>query len=593
MSKNKNKLSSADSRRTLRRIAELLGAYKLDFVLSFLCAGVAVFGQLYIPILTGRSFDLMKSGGFVDFSGIDVIIIKIAVCSVAAAAAQWGLGYINNRIAFRAAGELRAQGMRKISSLPLSYLDSHPVGDMLSRLTADADLFGDGLLMAFTQLIPGVFTICGTVIFMLSVNVPIALTVICVTPLSLAAAAFIAKKSFRYINAQNSVRGEETALINERIYGLKEVWDYAAEERDLKDLDCVNDKLRDVSLKAVFFSSITNPATRFVNGIVYACVGLAGSLSVISGGLTIGGFSIFLAYANQYTKPFNEISGVVTEMQNSISCAARIFELLDAPSMVPDAPDAAVISPDEVRGDAALRSVCFGYTPGRELIHDLDLTVRPGEHVAIVGPTGCGKTTLINLLMRFYDVDSGSISVSGTDIRDMKRSSLRSCYGMVLQETWLMTGTVAENIAYGRPDATREEVTAAAAAAHADAFIARMPQGYDTVLGSGGDELSEGQKQLLCIARVMLTRPPMLILDEATSSIDTRTELLIQRAFDEMMEGRTSFVVAHRLSTIRNADMILVMKDGSIIESGTHDELIKAGGFYAGLCASQFAGQSI
>ena len=477
--------------------------------------------------------------------------------------------------------------MRKIQTLPLSYLDSHPSGDIVSRMVADVDTFADGLLMGFTQLFSGVLTILGTLLFMLQQNVPITLVVVCITPLSLVVASFLAKRSYKYFQSQSTVRGEQTALVNEMIEGQKVVQAFGHEAQSLEAFDEVNGRLQNVSLKAIFFSSMTNPATRFVNNIVYAGVGLVGAIYAVAGGITIGQLSIFLNYANQYTKPFNEISGVVTELQNALACAARVFELLDAEDQTPEAENAAKLVPD---GHVQIEDVSFRYLPDRPLIEGLSLDVKPGQRIAIVGPTGCGKTTLINLLMRFYDVNGGSIKVSGTDIRDVTRASLRGSYGMVLQDTWLRAGTVRENIAYGKPDAPLDEVVAAAKAAHADSFIRRLPEGYDTVIAEDGGNISQGQKQLLCIARVMLCLPPMLILDEATSSIDTRTEVRIQAAFARMMQGRTSFIVAHRLSTIREADVILVMKDGHIVEQGDHDTLLAQGGFYAKLYNSQFEG---
>lgn len=580
-------------KRTFRRVLSLIKPYWLIVVLSILTAAVSVVCQLYIPILTGRAIDFMVAEGKVDFAGVKGFLVEILIIGACSALSQWLMGISNNRITFNVSRDLRDASIRKIQTLPLSYLDGHPAGDLVSRIIADVDTFTDGLLMGFTQLFTGVLTIIGTLIFMLSVNVPIALVVICVTPLSLIVAAFVARKSYRYFVEQNSVRGDQTALINERIEGVKVVQSFGHEKENLAEFDAINDKLKKASLKAVFYSSITNPTTRFVNGIVYAGVGLAGSLAAIRGGITVGELSCFLTYANQYTKPFNEITGVVTEMQNAVSCAARVFEFLDAENQTPDADDARDLKPEEVDGSVSIRDVAFSYSPDRELIRHFNLAVRPGERVAIVGPTGCGKTTFINLLMRFYDVDAGSIKVAGTDIRNITRKSLRKSYGMVLQDTWLKSGTIFENIAYGKPDAAKEEVIAAAKAAHADGFIRRMPEGYDTVIGEEGDSISQGQKQLLCIARVMLCLPPMLILDEATSSIDTRTEILIQKAFATMMQGRTSFIVAHRLSTIREADVILVMQNGKIVESGTHDSLLTAGGFYSKLYNSQFEGVAI
>ena len=561
--------------------------YSLFVVCSLIVAAVSVAAQLYIPILCGDAIDLMLGKGNVAFAGVGRIIVEVLVVAVVAAFAQWLLSVCNNRITFSVSRDLRNEALRKIQTLPLSYLDSHPSGDIVSRMVADVDTFADGLLMGFTQLFSGVLTILGTLLFMLSENVVITLVVVCITPLSLLVASFLAKRSYKYFQGQSSVRGEQTALVNEMIEGQKVVQAFGHEAESLDAFDEVNGRLQDVSLKAIFFSSMTNPATRFVNNIVYAGVGLVGALYAVRGGITIGQLSVFLNYANQYTKPFNEISGVVTELQNALACATRVFELLDADDQIPEAENAAVLQPD---GHVQLEDVSFRYLPDRPLIEGLSLDVKPGQRIAIVGPTGCGKTTLINLLMRFYDVNSGSIKVSGTDIRSVTRASLRGSYGMVLQDTWLRAGTVRENIAYGKPDATLDEVVAAAKAAHADSFIRRLPDGYDTVIAEDGGNISQGQKQLLCIARVMLCLPPMLILDEATSSIDTRTEVRIQKAFARMMQGRTSFIVAHRLSTIREADVILVMKDGHIVEQGNHDELLAAGGFYAKLYNSQFEG---
>ena len=551
---------------------------------------MSVAAQLYIPILCGDAIDLMLGKGNVDFAGVGRIIVEVLVVAVVAAFAQWLLSVCNNRITFSVSRDLRNEALRKIQTLPLSYLDSHPSGDIVSRMVADVDTFADGLLMGFTQLFSGVLTILGTLLFMLSENVVITLVVVCITPLSLLVASFLAKRSYKYFQGQSSVRGEQTALVNEMIEGQKVVQAFGHEAESLTAFDEVNGRLQDVSLKAIFFSSLTNPATRFVNNIVYAGVGLVGAVYAVRGGITIGQLSVFLSYANQYTKPFNEISGVVTELQNALACAARVFELLDADDQVPEVENASLLQPD---GHVQLEDVSFRYLPDRPLIEGLSLDVKPGQRIAIVGPTGCGKTTLINLLMRFYDVNGGSIKVSSTDIRDVTRASLRGSYGMVLQDTWLRAGTVRENIAYGKPDASLEEIVAAAKAAHADSFIRRLPEGYDTVIAEDGGNISQGQKQLLCIARVMLCLPPMLILDEATSSIDTRTEVRIQKAFARMMQGRTSFIVAHRLSTIREADVILVMKDGHIVEQGSHDELLAANGFYAKLYNSQFEGVEI
>ena len=585
--KAKAKLTPEQRKATLTRVLHKIRPYSLFVVCSLIVAAVSVAAQLYIPILCGDAIDLMLGKGNVDFAGVGRIIVEVLVVAVAAAFAQWLLSVCNNRITFSVSRDLRNEALRKIQTLPLSYLDSHPSGDIVSRMVADVDTFADGLLMGFTQLFSGVLTILGTLLFMLSENVAITLVVVCITPLSLLVASFLAKRSYKYFQGQSSVRGEQTALVNEMIEGQKVVQAFGHEAESLDAFDEVNGRLQDVSLKAIFFSSMTNPATRFVNNIVYAGVGLVGALYAVRGGITIGQLSVFLNYANQYTKPFNEISGVVTELQNALACAARVFELLDADDQIPETENAAVLQPD---GHVQLEDVSFRYLPDRPLIEGLSLDVKPGQRIAIVGPTGCGKTTLINLLMRFYDVNGGAIKVSGTDIRSVTRASLRGSYGMVLQDTWLRAGTVRENIAYGKPDAALDEVVAAAKAAHADSFIRRLPDGYDTVIAEDGGNISQGQKQLLCIARVMLCLPPMLILDEATSSIDTRTEVRIQKAFARMMQGRTSFIVAHRLSTIREADVILVMKDGHIVEQGNHDELLAAGGFYAKLYNSQFEG---
>jgi ATP-binding cassette subfamily B multidrug efflux pump len=582
-----------NSGQTFRRVLNHLRPYWFLVAASLAASALSVLGQLYIPILTGRAIDAMIAQGRVDFAGLDTQLMLILGVGAGAALAQWLLGVCNNRITFGVSRDLRNASVAKIQRMPLSVLDAHPAGDLISRVIGDIDLFTDGLLMGFTQFFTGILTIAGTLVFMLMVNVPIALVVVGVTPLSLLVAAFVAKKSYRYFNAQNAARGDQTALINEGIGGVKVVQSFGHEKASLEDFDVLNDKLARASLKAVFYSSITNPATRFVNGVVYAGVALVGSLSAIAGGITVGALSCFLTYANQYTKPFNEITGVVTEMQNALSCAARVFEFLDAPEESPEAADTPVLASDQADGTVTLRDVAFSYTPQQELIRHFNLSVRPGQRVAIVGPTGCGKTTLINLLMRFYEVDAGSIAVAGRDIRGITRHSLRQSFGMVLQDTWLTSGTIRDNIAYGRPEVSLQEVEAAAAAAHADGFIRRMPQGYDTLIREDEESLSQGQKQLLCIARVMLCLPPMLILDEATSSIDTRTERLIQHAFDTMMQGRTCFIVAHRLSTIQTADIILVMRQGEIVESGTHAELLAKGGFYADLYYSQFEGIAI
>ena len=585
--KAKNKLTPQQRKATLNRVLHKIRPYSAFVVCSLLVAAVSVAAQLYIPILCGEAIDKMLGKGNVDLAGVLRIAVSILVVAAVAALAQWLLSVCNNRITFSVSRDLRNEALRKIQTLPLSYLDSHPSGDIVSRMVADVDTFADGLLMGFTQLFSGILTIFGTLLFMLRENVPITLVVVCITPLSLVVAGFLAKRSYGYFQSQSTVRGKQTALVNEMIEGQKVVQAFGHEAESLAAFDEVNGQLQDVSLKAIFFSSLTNPATRFVNNIVYAGVGLVGALYAVRGGITIGQLSVFLSYANQYTKPFNEISGVVTELQNALACAARVFELLDAEDQVPEAENAAALQPD---GHVQLQDVSFRYLPDRPLIEGLSLDVQPGQRIAIVGPTGCGKTTLINLLMRFYDVNSGNIKVSGTDIRDVTRASLRGSYGMVLQDTWLRAGTVRENIAYGKPDATMDEVIAAAKAAHAHSFIRRLPKGYDTVIAEDGGNISQGQQQLLCIARVMLCLPPMLILDEATSSIDTRTEVRIQKAFARMMQGRTSFIVAHRLSTIREADVILVMKDGHIVEQGSHDQLLAQGGFYAKLYNSQFEG---
>ena len=583
----KSPLSSAESKEAMRRVLAYIRPYGFFVGASLVVAAVSVAAQLYIPLLCGDAIDLMIGPGQVDRAGVWTIILEILVVMALAALAQWLLSVCNNRITFLVTRDLRNDAIHKIQSLPLSYLDSHPAGDIVSRMVADVDTFADGLLMGFTQLFTGVLTIFGTLLFMFRENVLISLVVVLITPLSLVVAGFIANHSYGYFHQQSAVRGEQTALVNEMIEGQKVVQAFGHEAESLAAFDEVNNRLGDISLKATFFSSLTNPATRFVNNIVYAGVGLVGAFYAAAGGITIGQLSVFLSYANQYAKPFNEISGVVTELQNALACAARVFALLDAEDQIPEAPGAVTLNPD---GHVKLENVSFRYLPDRPLIENFNLDVQPGQRIAIVGPTGCGKTTLINLLMRFYDVDGGSISVAGTDIRQATRASLRGSYGMVLQDTWLRAGTVRENIAYGKPDATDEEIIAAARAAHAHSFICRLPEGYDTVLAENGGNISQGQKQLLCIARVMLCLPPMLILDEATSSIDTRTEVRIQKAFAKMMQGRTSFIVAHRLSTIREADVILVMRDGKIIEQGTHDALLAQNGFYAKLYNSQFEG---
>ena len=568
-----------------RRVLRLVRPYRFFIAASLLGAAISVAAQLLVPILCGDAIDAMIGMGRVDFALVAKACLAIAVSTAITAVAQWVLAACNNRIAFRVSQDLRTAAMEKLQRLPLSYLDSHPSGDLVSRIIADVDTFSDGLLMGFTQFFSGVLTIAGTLILMAVIHLGVTAVVVVLTPLSLFAAGFITRRTYRYFKTQSAIRGEQTALVEEMIQGQRVVQAFGYEEKSQEAFDEVNERLKTASIQAVFFSSLTNPVTRFVNSVVYAAVGLTGALLAMGSGISVGQLSVFLSYANQYAKPFNEISGVVTELQNAMACIQRIFDLLDEPDQIPDAPDAIKLVSD---GQVAIRDVAFSYTPDRPLLQNLSLDVRPGQRIAIVGPTGCGKTTLINLLMRFYDVDSGSISVSGHDIRTVTRSSLRRNYGMVLQDTWLRAGTIRENIAYGRPEASDEEIVAAAKAAHAHSFIRRLPQGYDTVIAEDGGSLSQGQKQLLSIARVMLCLPPMLILDEATSSIDTRTEVKIQAAFAKMMEGRTSFIVAHRLSTIREADVILVMRDGKIIEQGSHQSLLSQKGFYATLYYSQF-----
>lgn len=576
---------------TLLRVLQYVKPYRVLVIVSLLCACVSAAAQLLIPILTGKAIDQMIGAGQVNLSGVLVFAVWIAVVAALSAIAQQFLATSNNKIAYNISRDLRNAAFHKLQRLPLSYLDAHPSGDLVSRMIADVDTFSDGLLMGFTQLFTGVVLIVGTLTIMLIKNWMIALLVVVLTPLSMFVASFIARKTHHYFTEQARVRGQQTALINELIEGQKVVQSFGHEAASLSDFDCINDELGRVSLNATFFSSLTNPSTRLVNNIIYAAVALVGALSAVGGGISVGDLSVFLSYASQYAKPFNEISGVVTELQNALACAARVFSLLDEDDRVPDKENAAVLSP---KGTVDLKDVCFRYVPDRPLIEGFNLHVKPGQRIAIVGPTGCGKTTMINLLMRFYDVNSGAILVDGTDIRDATRHSLRKSFGMVLQDTWLKAGTIRDNIAYGRPDASEEDVIAAAKAAHAHSFIRRLPDGYDTVITENGGNISQGQKQLLCIARVMLggengELPPMLILDEATSSIDTRTEIKIQSAFARLMNGRTSFIVAHRLSTIQEADVILVMKDGHIIEQGTHEELLKKQGFYANLYQSQFA----
>lgn len=576
---------------TLLRVLQYVKPYRVLVIVSLLCACVSAAAQLLIPILTGKAIDQMIGAGQVNLSGVLVFAVWIAVVAALSAVAQQFLATCNNKIAYNISRDLRNAAFHKLQRLPLSYLDAHPSGDLVSRMIADVDTFSDGLLMGFTQLFTGVVLIVGTLTIMLIKNWMIALLVVVLTPLSMFVASFIARKTHHYFTEQARVRGQQTALINELIEGQKVVQSFGHEAASLSDFDCINDELGRVSLNATFFSSLTNPSTRLVNNIIYAAVALVGALSAVGGGISVGDLSVFLSYASQYAKPFNEISGVVTELQNALACAARVFSLLDEDDRVPDKENAAVLSP---KGTVDLKDVCFRYVPDRPLIEGFNLHVKPGQRIAIVGPTGCGKTTMINLLMRFYDVNSGAILVDGTDIRNATRHSLRKSFGMVLQDTWLKAGTIRDNIAYGRPDASEEDVIAAAKAAHAHSFIRRLPDGYDTVITENGGNISQGQKQLLCIARVMLggengELPPMLILDEATSSIDTRTEIKIQSAFARLMNGRTSFIVAHRLSTIQEADVILVMKDGHIIEQGTHEELLKKQGFYANLYQSQFA----
>ena len=571
----------------MKRVLKYIRKYTPALVLSLLLAGLTVLLTLYIPILTGNAVDLIIGKGQVDMPGIFAIMKKIAIVMIITAVGQWVMNTCNNYITYHVIRDIRTDAFAKLEILPLKYLDAHAYGDIVSRVIADVDTFADGLLMGFTQLFTGVLTILCTLGFMLVTNVPITLVVVCITPVSFLVAKFIATKTYSMFREQSETRGEQTSLIEEMIDNQKIVNTFSRGEAVKSKFGEINGRLQKCSLKAIFFSSITNPATRFVNSLVYAGVGVFGALVAIKGGISVGRLSCFLSYANQYTKPFNEISGVVTELQNAFVCAGRIFELIDEEPQVPDAADARVL--EDAQGNVDLKNVYFQYVPEKKLIQNFNLKVTPGQRVAIVGPTGCGKTTVINLLMRFYDVNSGSIQVDGTDIRDITRGSLRTNYGMVLQETWLRSGTIRDNICMGKPDATEEEIIAAAKASHAHSFIKRLPQGYDTVITEDGGSLSQGQKQLLCITRVMLCLPPMLILDEATSSIDTRTEIKIQNAFATMMEGRTSFIVAHRLSTIQSADVILVMKDGNIIEQGNHETLLAKGGFYANLYNSQFA----
>lgn len=580
-------MQKKNNKETMKRVLKYIRKYTPALVLSLLLAGLTVLLTLYIPILTGNAVDLIIGKGQVDMPGIFAIMKKIAIAMIITAVGQWVMNTCNNYITYHVIRDIRTDAFAKLEILPLKYLDAHAYGDIVSRVIADVDTFADGLLMGFTQLFTGVLTILCTLGFMLVTNVPITLVVVCITPVSFLVAKFIATKTYSMFKEQSETRGEQTSLIEEMIDNQKIVNTFSRGEAVKSKFGEINGRLQKCSLKAIFFSSITNPATRFVNSLVYAGVGVFGALVAIKGGISVGRLSCFLSYANQYTKPFNEISGVVTELQNAFVCAGRIFELIDEEPQVPDAADARVL--EEAQGNVELKDVYFQYVPEKKLIQNFNLQVKPGQRVAIVGPTGCGKTTVINLLMRFYDVNSGSIKVDGTDIRDITRGSLRTNYGMVLQETWLRSGTIRDNICMGKPDATEEEIIRAAKASHAHSFIKRLPNGYDTVITEDGGNLSQGQKQLLCITRVMLCLPPMLILDEATSSIDTRTEIKIQNAFATMMEGRTSFIVAHRLSTIQSADVILVMKDGNIIEQGNHETLLAQGGFYANLYNSQFA----
>ncbi len=580
-------MADATQTSTLKKVLRRLKPHTFAIVLSLLSAAVSVVMSLYIPVLIGRAIDCIVEAGKVDFSLMKGYLMGVAICALAAGIVQWGMREINNRITFQVTRDIRNEAFRHIQVLPLSYLDQQSQGDLVSRVIADVDTFADGLLMGFTQFFSGVMTILGTLIIMLSIHPIIAVVVILVTPLSLVVAGFIAKRTYSMFTLQSSTRGELTGLVDEAIGQIKVVRAFGHEAASLEKFDEVNGRLDKASLQAVFFSSLTNPCTRFVNSVVYALVALTGALFCLSGGISVGSLTILLNYANQYTKPFNEISGVVTELQNALACAGRVLELIEAPARTPEPVHPR--KPEKTQGSLEIQDLKFSYTPDKPLIDDFNLSVKPGQRIAIVGPTGCGKTTFINLLMRFYDPQGGTIQLDGVNTRDMTRTDLRHSVGMVLQDTWLKAGTIRDNIAMGKPKATMEEVVAAAKQAHAHSFIKRLPQGYDTVIGESGGSLSQGQKQLLCIARVMLCLPPMLFLDEATSSIDTRTEIRIQKAFDTMMQGRTTFIVAHRLSTIREADVILVMKDGHIIEQGDHESLLRQGGFYARLYESQFA----
>ena len=570
-------------KKVLRRIRRYWGS----LIASLILATIYVVMTLYIPILVGNAIDCIVDAGRVDFAAMSFSLRGVVICAAVAAASQWLMSELNNRMTYQVTRDIRNEAFTHIQRLPLSYLDAHPQGDIVSRVIADVDTFADGLLMGFTQLFTGIMTIFGTLLFMLRIHWGIALVVVCITPLSLLVANFIATRTYSMFRLQTVTRGEQTGLIDETIGNIKVVRAFGHEDASMEQFDEINGRLQTASLKAIFFSSLVNPCTRFVNSVVYAGVGLTGALIAIGGGISVGNLTSFLNYANQYTKPFNEISGVVTELQNALACAGRVFELIEAPERTPE-PETPQ-RPETVRGSVEIHDLKFSYVPEKPLIDDFNLSVKPGQRIAIVGPTGCGKTTFINLLMRFYDPDGGEILLDGVNTRHMRRDDLRHCVGMVLQDTWLKAGTIRENIAMGKPDATEEEILAAAKQAHAHSFIRRLPQGYDTVVSENGGNLSQGQKQLLCIARVMLCLPPMLFLDEATSSIDTRTEIKIQKAFDTMMRGRTSFIVAHRLSTIREADVILVMKDGHIVEQGKHEELLQKQGFYAKLYQSQFA----
>ncbi len=571
----------------LFKVLKYIKKYKLFMILSIISATVTVVSTLYFPILTGDAIDLIIGKGNVDFNGLKEIIIKMAIVIAITAVSQWIMNVSNNKMAYGIVKDIRDRAFDRIQKLPLKYVDSNPYGDVVSRVIADVDQFSDGLLMGFTQLFTGVITIVGTLIFMFTIDVKITLVVVVITPVSLVVASFIAKRTYSMFKLQSQTRGEQTALIEEMIGNEKIVQAFGHEDEALEQFDEINDRLEKCSLKAIFFSSLTNPTTRFINGLVYTGVGLTGAISAITNGISVGQLTCFLSYANQYTKPFNEISGVITELQNALACAGRVFELIEEEPQVPDDEDAVVLT--DADGSVELKHVYFSYVKDKKLIEDFNLKVKPGQRVAIVGPTGCGKTTLINLLMRFYDVTDGCIEINGHDIRHVTRDSLRKSFGMVLQETWLKAGSIRENISMGKPEATDEEIIQAAKAAHAHGFIKRLSNGYDTVIGEDGGSLSQGQKQLLCIARIMLSLPPMLILDEATSSIDTRTEIKIQKAFAAMMKGRTSFIVAHRLSTIQESDIILVMKDGNVIEQGNHEELLAQGGFYCNLYNSQFS----